>query len=179
MQTACTGSNARQVAVLRLYHVQQCLASSTDALTTATVFVLNLDSALDHREMERDRVFFFFFIWFIVPLSLSLLRRNTDSGRDTDMLTNRRTAGQGEDGGRDVVRSRTYSASLAPCQQHRCCLFPWRYRPAIKDSWSARWSDLLTHLMFGYATLVVLVDRAEREKQPRNLCAGAKITSKN
>lgn len=60
MQTACTGSNARQVAVLRLYHVQQCLASSTDALTTATVFVLNLDSALDHREMERDRVFFFF-----------------------------------------------------------------------------------------------------------------------
>lgn len=179
MQTACTGSNARQVAVLRLYHVQQCLASSTDALTTASVFVLNLDSALDHREMERDRVFFFFFhLIHCATFSLSLAPKHRfREGRD--MLTNRRTAGQGEDGGRDVVRSRTYSASLAPCQQHRCCLFPWRYRPAIKDSWSARWSDLLTHLMFGYATLVVLVDRAEREKQPRNLCAGAKITSKN
>lgn len=178
MQTACTGSDARQVAVLRLYHVQQCLASSTDALTTAAVFVLNLDSPLDHREMERVRVFFFF-IWFIVPLSLSLLHWTTDSGRDTDMLTNRRTAGQGEDGGRDGSRSHTYSASLDACQQHRCCLFPWRYRPAIKDSWSARWSDLLTHLMFSYATLVVLVNRAEREKQLRNLCTGAKITSKN
>ena len=127
--------------------------------------------------------FFFFFIWFTVPLSFSLSlslshthwNRSREGRWHVDQWNDCRSGGGWRQRSCEVTHvSASPALSAAPM-----CLFPWRYRPAIKDSWGARWSDPLTQLMFGYATLVVLVDRAKREKQLRNLCECAKITSEN